>query len=236
MEVQQHEVTSLGHFLELLRQRQIELLNAPQLLLRGHADATWGLTPGLFRTDVRTHLEQDMLGEFRRNLPLHSFTNPHDTWGVLCLAQHHGLPTRLLDWTRSPLAAAYFAVEGPSTTDSAVWALWLAPRGDLPNDPFTLDEIQPLTPIVVSERIRAQDGFFTVHPDNRDLVGSLKKEDALTKYIIPKNERTRIRLQLDFLGINRARLFPDLDGLAAWIRWKATPGLGSGLIIDHEPQ
>jgi len=94
---------------------------------RGHADASWRLVPGVHRADHGPFYEANIATKFAQRAPTrHPNTPPEGalaSW--LFLMQHYGLPTRLLDWTESPLLATYFAVseEGHATEDGALWAL-----------------------------------------------------------------------------------------------------------------
>lgn len=137
----------------------------------------------------------------------------------LILGQHHGLPTRLLDWTTSPLAATFFAVEwngkesevaiyverAPETVDTAV------------ADIFEIENVTFLYPYHITKRITAQNGVFTAHPNPTTPYDS----DSLIKLVVPSDLRLEIQEALNSFGINRASLFPDLDGIASRIAWEA---------------
>jgi hypothetical protein len=99
---------------------------------RGHRKEAWSLNSALsryfrvFRIDRRAWPQQEgrILRVFKRKA--HQFfaqpPAPDDDFQWLALMQHHGAPTRLLDFTWSPYVAAFFALER-ATTDAAVWAL-----------------------------------------------------------------------------------------------------------------
>ena len=106
-------------------------------LYRGQKDARWGLKPGIGRPlevyEARGYSLSDLLRDedrmvqlFRRQAAAFLGRMSKDGWEAWVLAQHHGIPTRLLDWTFSPLAALYFAVERGFDGDNAVWMLYLS--------------------------------------------------------------------------------------------------------------
>lgn len=101
---------------------------------RGQSNADWGLDTGLHRTFLHlasgslneSGLENSIIGSFKREFGAHSRMRPSedDLLGWLSLMQHYRAPTRLLDWTTSPLVALYFAVRDlDPDIDGAVWVL-----------------------------------------------------------------------------------------------------------------
>jgi hypothetical protein len=143
---------------------------------------------------------------------------PKDDWEWLAIGQHHGLPTRLLDWSSNPLVAAYFAAEGSPDTDCAVYAMRAPMVVDTARDRNPLARgtgVDVVTPDHVSNRIAAQAGMFTIHwqPEKPIL------RNGIDKFLLPRSERPAILLSLFGLGIHRGTLFPDLDGQSRFIEW-----------------
>lgn len=244
MENKEKEITSVSHFVELIekiKQENEDSGNNAELIFRGQG-VDKPLLPKLARLHLRINsnkikkTEELILEEFKRGvLPLSEF-KPNNNWDLLALAQHHGLPTRLLDWSYSALIALWFAVEKPAQKDEngkmqngVVWIL--APK--VADFKVITDNTDPLkngvTKIfrsnVVSRRISAQAGLFTVHMINNkgemfkfETVKSFKPK--LTKLIITHSNFAQIRKQLNILGINNSVVYPDIDGFCKHLMWR----------------
>jgi hypothetical protein len=156
--------------------------------------------------------------------------------------QHYGLPTRLLDWTESPLFALYFAVSEKDyeSTDASLWALdpgrmneiHLSQKGTLRatddearqlfrifrkgNDAIPEgQDVAALTPVQQDIRNMVQLSVFTIHATPRPLEQYKRQDAFLRKMVIRGSAKRPLRRGLRKLGISGAYLFPDLTHLAA---------------------
>lgn len=212
-------------------------------------DRLGGTHPAHTKADLEEHILRNYIRYSRPYLR----NEPVNDWEQLISAQHHGAPTRLLDWTYSPLVAAFFASR-PSRLEKharAVWRLdWkvvheafgFSPLALLITDleemfekdghftPWRLfarrKDTKPfaclLEPPSLDNRIVAQAAVFTLCSDKWSSFDRFLVEHdlgkALTRFIIPADAVSLVRDQLDMVGIDERRLFPDLDGVAAAIR------------------
>jgi hypothetical protein len=194
------------------------------VIYRGVRDVDYRLIPKLGRLKFKNRdvikQERIMLRLFKeQSLPFLDYT-PSNEWEWLALAQHHGLPTRLLDWTKNPLVAAYFAVEKEHNGDSAVYAYKTKKFINISNktDPFKRNKVGKFIPSHVTQRITAQAGLFTIHPTPTEEFN----DSAIEVLIISEESRKKLKKELYRYGVHRASLFPDLDNLAQHIEWDRT--------------
>jgi hypothetical protein len=101
---------------------------------RGVSNRALNLHPGIKWRKIED--EESLIDEFLVSLPAYAPRPYTDPWELYCLMQHHGLPTRLLDWSKSALAALFFALDFAQQEHQPIFepVVWVM-------DPYQLNKI-----------------------------------------------------------------------------------------------
>lgn len=212
----------------------------PYFMFRGVTAAKYELVPKVGREQTNGNkydagLERVIFNEFKNCARAFLPYPPNTDLEWLIIGQHHGLPTRLLDWSTSPLVAAFFAVEKMGAhyrredepEEDYMPAIYIAPLpANDPND-YTRDDFELfphqhyenyngfILPPHISPRISIQKSLLTLHGKPNEVY----KPNGLKKALIKNEFAAKLKGRLDNLGISRSTLFPGLDGIAADLAW-----------------
>lgn len=219
---------------------EISLPTNTKMWYRGHADSSWKLHPLVQRDPYnKPGTEQYLTTDFYIEVMRRKSDIPKNLASRLALMQHYGLPTRLLDWSESPLIALYFATSNWKKfpkTDAAIWVLnpsrlnelhgfkrYLYPMdyntiSDLIHGAFYEEEKSnsfiACCGVENDLRLYVQQANFTIHSAKYPMETDSHANEFLKKLIIPSKLKPILCMQLELLGFRERTVFPDMDHIS----------------------
>lgn len=217
--------------------------NGYSFIYRGQSNSSWTLTSTWHRLpDVPNKNLEFYWGLLRELYDAISFwsgyqwnlENPVDKGAFLSFLQHHGFPTPLLDWTKSPYIAAYFAFEGvndstPEKNNVSVFVFDHVTFDKHWNQVFQLQPTQPFVSVLPASpkgnfNQIVQQGIYTyssVTDQKQHIMGLENRTDNklgvagtyLIQYLLPVDEKPTVMRELKMMGITAMSLFPGVDGV-----------------------
>ena len=219
-----------------------------RLWYRGEENASLTLVPSIQRSQKRIDAERYITNDFyiRARQILDNPPEKHNYASWVSLMQHYGLPTRMLDWSQSPLVAVFFATETYKQTpdiDACVWVLapgLLNEREGFGNCIYPIDadttqemllpafkhahhnpelkgKILACSSTENNLRMYAQHSNFTVH-NSPDRLEDICDENMLYKIIIPCERKEYFIESLRVFGITQGAIYPDFDHISSYLK------------------
>lgn len=212
-------------------------------VFRGHSDESWQLIPGLFRSDVHIlpkgnyrSIEDTLLVRFFQLAE--PYLNKPEKRSALrdrIIAQHYGLRTSLLDWTKNPLVALYFACDH---YDQNGKVFLVETRATIHNEISSISddyldkvELVQIIPPNLDVRIIAQSSRFTLQSFPKDGESFIPLEERFPEagkndtnqrahfsvILIPNDAKPSLKQELNDYGVNELSVFPELQSVGRYL-------------------